>query len=105
MRAFRTPLAVALAIVMLPAVVMAQLDPQASGVAVQALQERMTADPAIMDTISDLQSDPEFQSVLQDPDIAAALRSRDTATLLTNPKLGALLDHPTVQEITKKLTQ
>jgi hypothetical protein len=70
-----------------------------------ALQAQMAADPAIMDTISGLQSDPEFETVLDDPEILHALESGDTAALLNNPKLTTLLSNPKVQEITKQLTK
>jgi len=99
--------AVVFALLMVPpAIGHAQNDPTASSSKqepVQALQDYMTSDPAIMDTINDLQSDREFQNVLDDPDIAAALESGDTAALLANPKIGALVNHPKVREITKQL--
>ncbi len=71
----------------------------------EALQERMEAQPEVMDAIRQLQSDPQFQDVLNDPEIRKALESGDAAALLANPKINSLTDHPAVQDITKKLSQ
>ena len=53
----------------------------AAAEAVQSLQQRMLADPAI----------------------AAALASGDMAALLTNPKLRRLADDPAVQHLTREV--
>jgi hypothetical protein len=54
---------------------------------VEALQERVQAQPETMEAIRKLQDDPAFQDVINDPDIAAALRSGDMAALLANSPL------------------
>ena len=72
---------------------------------VEALQEHMEAQPEVMDTIRRLQSDPQFQDILNDPEIVKALESGDNAALLANPKINNLMNHPAVQDITKKLAQ
>ena len=87
----------------------AQNDPAApdsiAGRQIQSLQRRMAADSDLMDTVSELQSDPEFQKMLDDPDIAAAVQSGNYDALLSNPKISGLASHPKVQELTRKLTQ
>jgi hypothetical protein len=70
---------------------------------VEDLQDRIAAQPEMMEAIRGLQSDPAFQDLLNDPEITGALESGDVITLLTNPKIGNLLNHPVVRDLTKKL--
>jgi len=72
---------------------------------VEALQERIEARPEVADEVRQLQSDPEFQDVLNDPEIRKALEAGDTATLLANPKINNLTNHPAVRDIRKKLSE
>jgi len=57
---------------------------------VQQLQTRLAQDPAAMQSIMSLQSDPQIQAVLSDPEIAKALQEGDYFSLLGNPKIQAL---------------
>jgi len=105
-------LAIAALLALVPATGVAQgnsgapaTPPQKEETRVEALQERMEAQPEVMDTIRRLQSDPQFQDVLDDPEIVKALGSGDIAALLANPKVNNLINHPAVQDITKKLAQ
>ena len=75
------------------------------GKRVESLAEKMRNDPALMDLVTSLQSDPDFEKVMEDPDVQAALQSGNTEVLLANPKINSLVNNPTVQEITKKLPQ
>jgi hypothetical protein len=99
----------ALGIMLVPHAGAAQNDAAASTAPqadqVEALQDRIRAQPEMMDEVRALQSDAEFQDVLTDPEIAAALESGNFAALLANPKINNLMNHPTVQDITKNLDQ
>jgi hypothetical protein len=57
---------------------------------IQQLQTRLAQDPAAMQSIMSLQSDPQIQAVLSDPEIAKALQEGDYFSLLSNPKIQAL---------------
>ena len=70
---------------------------------IETLEERISSQPETMDAIRALQSDPQFQEVLNDPEVAAALQSGNTGALLANPKINNLMSHPAVQDITKQL--
>jgi len=70
---------------------------------IETLEERIRSQPETMDAIRALQSDPQFQEVLNDPEVAAALQSGNAGALLANPKINNLMNHPAVQDITKKL--
>ncbi len=70
---------------------------------IMAIQKEMIADGSIMQLILSLQSDPDFQDILQDETIIKAINSGDFNGLMTNPKIVKLLNKPNVQEIKKKL--
>jgi hypothetical protein len=57
---------------------------------IQDLQTRLAQDPATMQSIMSLQSDPQIQAVLSDPAIVKAVQEGDFMSLLTNPKIQAL---------------
>ena len=57
---------------------------------IQQVQTRLAQDPAAMQSIMSLQSDPQIQAVLSDPEIAKALQEGDYFSLLGNPKIQAL---------------
>ena len=54
------------------------------------LQSRLAQDPAAMQSIMSLQSDPQIQAVLSDPAIVKALQEGDYMSLLGNTKIQAL---------------
>ena len=70
---------------------------------IETLAERISSQPETMDALRALQSDPQFQEVLNDPEVVRALESGNTGALLANPKITNLMNHPAVQDITKKL--
>lgn len=72
---------------------------------VQILHTLMENDQEIMNKISSLQNDPDFQEIMRDPAIINALNSGNIAALISNPKFMRLLNNETVQEIQKKLVQ
>jgi hypothetical protein len=57
---------------------------------IQQRQARLAQDPAAMQSIMSLQSDPQIQAVLNDPAIAKAIQEGDYASLLGNAKIQAL---------------
>ena len=57
---------------------------------IQQQQARLAQDPAAMQSIMSLQSDPQIQAVLNDPVIAKAIQEGDYASLLGNAKIQAL---------------
>ena len=57
---------------------------------VQQVQARLAQDPATMQSIMSLESDPQIQAVLSDPAIVKAIQDGDYASLLGNPKIQAL---------------
>jgi hypothetical protein len=72
---------------------------------VQSPQQHMRDQPDLMDAITALQADPDFEEVLADPDIAAALQTGNYDALLTNPKIIGLTSNPKVRELTNQLTR
>jgi len=57
---------------------------------IQQAQTRMAQDPATMQSIMSLQSDPQIQAILSDPAIVKAIQDGDYASLLGNAKIQAL---------------
>jgi hypothetical protein len=56
----------------------------------QQLQMRLAQDPAAMQSIMSLQSDPQIQAILSDPVIIKAIQEGDFMSLLGNAKIQAL---------------
>lgn len=57
---------------------------------IQQLQTRLAQDPAAMQSIMTLQSDPQVQAILSDPAIVKAIQEGDYMSLLDNAKIQAL---------------
>jgi len=57
---------------------------------IQQLQTRLAQDPAAMQSIMSLQSDPQIQAILSDPAIVKAIQEGDYMSLLGNAKIQAL---------------
>lgn len=57
---------------------------------IQQLQARLAQDPAAMQSIMSLQSDPQIQAIMSDPEIAKAIQDGDYMSLVANPKIQAL---------------
>lgn len=70
---------------------------------IQALQQRMLADEEIMQMITALLQDPDFQEVLQDEELMRAISSGDLNALKSNPKLQKLMDKAAVKQIEGRL--
>jgi len=66
---------------------------------IQQQQTRLAQDPAAMQSIMSLQSDPQIQAVLNDPAIAKAIQEGDYASLLGNAKIQALESNEHVKQL------
>ena len=56
----------------------------------QQQQSRLAQDPAAMQSIMSLQSDPQIQAIMNDTAIMKAIQDGDYTSLLGNPKIQAL---------------
>lgn len=83
----------------------ATTDYSAAAAELQGLQQSIASNPAIMQTIQSLQSDPQFQAILQDPEIMQAVQSGNFGALSQNPKIQQLMNHSAVQGIARQLGQ
>jgi len=77
--------------------------PASSNVPVKSLQDKMMSDGEIMTMIKSLQSDRDFQKILEDPEVMKAVNSGDIAALMANPGFMKLLDNKTVLDIQNKV--
>jgi hypothetical protein len=66
---------------------------------VQQLQMRLAQDPAAMQSIMSLQSDPQIQAILSDPVIAKAIQEGDYMSLLGNAKIQALKSNEHLKQL------
>jgi len=71
---------------------------------IQQLQKSLAQDPATMQSIMSLQSDPQIQAVLSDPVIAKAIQEGDYASLLGNAKIQSLESNEHLQQIIRQQT-
>ncbi|HET8940456.1 MAG TPA: hypothetical protein VFN13_00515 [Rudaea sp.] len=66
---------------------------------IEQLQTRLVQDPATMQSIMSLASDPQIQTVLNDPAIIKAIQDGDYASLLDNAKIQALENNPRLKQL------
>lgn len=66
---------------------------------IQGLEKRLAEDPATLQAIMSLQSDPQIQALLADPAIAKAIQEGDYLSLLGNPKIRALENNENLKQI------
>jgi len=74
-------------------------NPIAVEAGVNAVKNRMQADPAIMKSIADLQNDPDFMDIITDPEIMSAINSGDVNALNSNPKFIKLMNNSKIKRI------
>ncbi len=72
---------------------------------VNRIQNTMAGDPAIMQKVSGLAADPQFQELLKDPGIVNAAKSGDIKSLMGNQKLLGVINNPKLQEIKGDIEQ
>ena len=70
---------------------------------IQQLQTRLTQDPAMMQSIMSLQSDPQIQAILNDQAIVKAVQDGDYMSLLGNSKIQALESNEHVQQLLQQV--
>lgn len=66
---------------------------------IQQLQTRLAQDPAAMQSIMSLQSDPQIQAILSDPAIVKAIQEGDYTSLLGNAKIRALENNEHLKQL------
>lgn len=71
---------------------------------IAGLQQKMVGDPAIMASITALQTDPDLQAALADPDFARLVLAGDIQSLRADPRFMRLLEHPAIQGIVGQLS-
>ena len=72
---------------------------------IQQMTARMAQDPATMQSIMSLQSDPQIQAILNDPSIAKAIQEGDYASLMGNAKIQALENNPQIKRLLQQEAQ
>ena len=72
---------------------------------IQAMQQSIMANQAILNMIMNLQNDPEIQAILKDPVIMHAVESGDVNALIANPKFMRLLEKAEIKAITNEATK
>ena len=70
--------------------------------AVDAISKKMAGNAELMKMILALQSDADFQAILNDPEIMKAINSGNYDALTANPKFLKLLNKSAVKDISKK---
>ena len=71
---------------------------------IQQLQTHLAQDPATMQSIMSLQSDPQIQAILSDPAIVKAIQDGDYVSLLGNAKIQALENNEHVKQLLQQQT-
>jgi hypothetical protein len=66
---------------------------------IQELQKRLAQDPATVQSIMSLQSDPQIQAILSDPAIIKAIQEGDYMSLFGNAKIQALEGNQQLQQL------
>ncbi len=69
---------------------------------IQQLQASLAQDPAAVQSIMSLQSDPQIQAVLSDPAIMKAIQEGDYTSLLGNPKIQALESNEHLKQLVRQ---
>jgi hypothetical protein len=79
-------------------------NPKDTASQLKSLQEKMSRDREVMNTIQSLQNDPDLQRILEDPEIMKAVQAGDINALMANPRFMELLNKPAVQEIGRRMS-
>jgi hypothetical protein len=69
---------------------------------IQQLQASLAQDPTAVQSIMDLQSDPQIQAVLSDPAIVKAIQEGDYTSLLANAKIQALESNEKLKQLVRQ---
>jgi len=71
---------------------------------IQQQTTRLAQDPAAMQSIMSLQSDPQIQAILNDPAIVKAIQEGDYVSLLGNAKIQALESNEHLKQLLQQQT-
>jgi len=71
---------------------------------IQEQTTRLAQDPAAMQSIMNLQSDPQIQAILSDPVIVKAIQEADFMSLLGNAKIQALDGNEHLKQLLQQQT-
>jgi hypothetical protein len=78
-----------------------------AGSAIDGLQQQMLGNPAVLQMIQALQTDPEIRALVSDSAlqqrIAQALTSGNLESLMNDPQLLRLMQNPKIQAITRQV--
>jgi len=86
-----------------PTEIMKSINPDYVQSQVDQLTPAVTGNEEVMNKVSTLSDDPNFQEVMKDPEILNAIKAKDIKALMNNEKFMKLLNNPTVKEIEKML--
>lgn len=68
---------------------------------IQRIEANLAQDPASLQSIVSLQSDPQIQALLNDPVIMKAIQDGDFTSLMNNPKIQALENNERVKQLVR----
>ena len=71
--------------------------------AISQFRDQMLQDPDILNSLYQLQSDPDFMSLAQDPEILRLIQTGDLEALSKHPKIKRLERKPALKSIFKSL--
>jgi hypothetical protein len=69
---------------------------------IQQMQKKLAQDPAAIQSIMSLESDPEIQAILNDPAIVKAIQEGDYLSLLSNAKIQALENNEHLKKLVRQ---
>ena len=70
---------------------------------VSHINQSINAQPQLLHSINDLNSDPIVQQILSDPELMSAIQHQDLQKLQKNPLILKLMNNPQMQAITQQL--
>ena len=71
--------------------------------AISQFRDQMLQDPDILNSLYQLQSDPDFMKLAQDPEILRLIQAGDLDALSKHPKIKKLERNPALRSIFKSL--
>lgn len=71
----------------------------------EELKTKMFNNPQVMQIVTGLMADPQFQQLLKDPAVIKAAEQGDVQSLMRNEKFMNMLHHPRLEEIKDKLAK
>ena len=74
-----------------------------SSIDLQSIQKQIVSSPELMQMVTALLSDPQFQAAMNDPQLRQLVMSGNLDALRGDPRILQLLAHPSVQAIVGKV--